>query len=223
MRTTTFQFSEYQTPDSQWVASPLFTETPFFSLKCVSLHPLLTNRLWYSSYWRKGKSRLGLKHHAVSAGRITRGFPNLRLAKHRLASGAQGTSPSNRLERGGPTHESLTEVDSTAFFPVFLQLRLVFAPLGPSLRYPQWQHSLEGREPPLTLRQENHYLYFGHFSPVRQGRFPCGTALFLQSRSCTTGFWVCTTGWRPRLHLCTPSPALRLRVVGYLVNSGPCH
>ena len=45
---------------------------------------------------------------------------------------------------------------------------------------------------------------------------------FPQSRSCTTGFGVCTTGWRPRLHLCTPSPgtpspALRLRVVAYLV------
>ena len=25
---------------------------------------------------------------------------------------------------------------------------------------------LEGREPPLTLRQENHYLYFGHLFPL---------------------------------------------------------
>ena len=40
---------------------------------------------------------------------------------------------------------------------------------------------LEGTEPPLTLRQENHCLYFGHFSPVRQGLFPCSTALFLKN------------------------------------------
>ena len=41
---------------------------------------------------------------------------------------------------------------------------------------------LEGREPPLTLRQEKQYLYFGHpFSPVRQGLFPCSTALFLKN------------------------------------------
>ena len=30
---------------------------------------------------------------------------------------------------------------------------------------------LEGREPPLTLRQEIKYLYFGHFFPVRRGLF----------------------------------------------------
>ena len=40
---------------------------------------------------------------------------------------------------------------------------------------------LEGGEPPLTLRQENHYPYFGHFFPVRQGLFPCSTALFLKN------------------------------------------
>ena len=28
---------------------------------------------------------------------------------------------------------------------------------------------LEGREPPLTLRQENHYLYFGRFFPCTPG------------------------------------------------------
>ena len=51
----------------------------------------------------------------------TQGFPNLRLAKHRLVSGAQGTNLSNNLRSGGgvPTHESLAEVDFTAFFPVF--------------------------------------------------------------------------------------------------------
>ena len=32
--------------------------------------------------------------------------------------------------------------------------------------------SLEGREPPLTLRRENQYLYFGCFFPVRRGLFP---------------------------------------------------
>ena len=40
---------------------------------------------------------------------------------------------------------------------------------------------LEGREPPLTLRQEKQYLYFGHLSPVRQGLFGCSTALFLKN------------------------------------------
>ena len=30
---------------------------------------------------------------------------------------------------------------------------------------------LEGREPPLTLRQDHHYLYFGHFFPCTPGTF----------------------------------------------------
>ena len=30
----------------------------------------------------------------------------------------------------------------------------------------------EGREPPLTLRREDQYLYFGRFFPVRRGLFP---------------------------------------------------
>ena len=41
---------------------------------------------------------------------------------------------------------------------------------------------------------------------------------FPQSRPCTTRIWACTTGWRPALYLCSPSPALGLRVVTYLVN-----
>ena len=40
---------------------------------------------------------------------------------------------------------------------------------------------LEGRGPPLTLRQEKQYLYFGHLFPVRQGLFPCSAALFLKN------------------------------------------
>ena len=59
------------------------------------------------------------------------------------------------------------------------------------------------------------------FSPVRQGLFRCSTALFLefpQSRPCTTRIWVCTTGWRLALYLCSPGPALGLRVVAYLVS-----
>ena len=167
---------------------------------------------------------------------------------------------------------------------------------------------LEGREPPLTLRRENQYLYFGHFFPCTPGPFSCSTGLFVylrsrpgkhitkergktksfmglspgflgnfvnsgvslphkewpetstihkflaptlvpgqcpceicscllclfwypwfacsmvtpwvsfpQSRSCTTGIWACTTGWRPALYLCTPAPALGLRVVVSLV------
>ena len=32
-------------------------------------------------------------------------------------------------------------------------------------------HLLQGTEPPLTLRQENHYLYFGHFFPCTPGPF----------------------------------------------------
>ena len=33
-------------PLIHWIASPLFTENPFFSLKSASLHPLPRNRLW---------------------------------------------------------------------------------------------------------------------------------------------------------------------------------
>ena len=40
---------------------------------------------------------------------------------------------------------------------------------------------LEGREPPLTLRQESQYCILATFSPVRQGLFPCSTALFLKN------------------------------------------
>ena len=32
-------------------------------------------------------------------------------------------------------------------------------------------NKLEGREPPLTLRRENHYLYIGHFFPCTPGTF----------------------------------------------------
>ena len=39
--------------------------------------------------------------------------------------------------------------------------------------------------------------------------------------SCTTGIWACTTGWRPALYLCTPTPALGLGVVAWLVTEGP--
>ena len=38
---------------------------------------------------------------------------------------------------------------------------------------------LEGREPPLTLRRENQYLYFGRFSPCTLGPFSCSTGLFV--------------------------------------------
>ena len=34
-------------PLIHWIASPLFTENPFFSLKSASSHPLPKNRLWY--------------------------------------------------------------------------------------------------------------------------------------------------------------------------------
>ena len=59
------------------------------------------------------------------------------------------------------------------------------------------------------------------FSPVRQGLFPCTTALFSeefpQSRPCTTRIWACTTGSLLAPYLCSPSPALGLRVVVHLV------
>ena len=35
----------------------------------------------------------------------------------------------------------------------------------------QKKFKLEGREPPLTLRKENHYLYFGRFFPCTPGPF----------------------------------------------------
>ena len=41
--------------------------------------------------------------------------------------------------------------------------------------------SLEGREPPLTLRRENQYLYFGCFFPCTPGPFSCSTGFFPQT------------------------------------------
>ena len=38
-----------------------------------------------------------------------------------------------------------------------------------SRKHPQ---DLEGSGPPLTLRQEKQYLYFGHFFPCTPGTFP---------------------------------------------------
>ena len=81
---------------------------------------------------------------------------------------------------------------------------------------------VRNREPPLTLRQEKQYLYFGHLFPCTPGPFSLqyGTLSeeFPQSRPCTTRIWACTTGWRLALYLCSPSPALGLRVVAYLVT-----
>ena len=37
-------------PLIHWIASPLFTENPFFSLKSASTHPLPKNRLWFMPY-----------------------------------------------------------------------------------------------------------------------------------------------------------------------------
>ena len=37
----------------------------------------------------------------------------------------------------------------------------------------------EGRKPPLTLRRENQYLYFGRFFPCTPGPFSCSTGLFV--------------------------------------------
>ena len=44
--------------------------------------------------------------------------------------------------------------------------------------YPPYPN-LEGREPPLTLRRENQYLYFGRFFPCTPGPFSCSTGLFV--------------------------------------------
>ena len=70
---------------------------------------------------------------------------------------------------------------------------------------------LEGREPPLTLRQEKQCLYFGHLFPCTPGPFLCSTALFLKNsteQALCYKKWACTTGWRLALYLCSPSPAL---------------
>ena len=81
---------------------------------------------------------------------------------------------------------------------------------------------LEGGEPPLTLRQDKQYLYFGHPGPLDARAFPLSYGAFSeefpQSKPCTTRIWACTTGWRLALYLCSPSPALGLRVVAYIVQ-----
>ena len=80
------------------------------------------------------------------------------------------------------------------------------------------------REPPLTLRQEKQYQYFGHLFPCTPGPFSLQygpfSEEFPQSRPCTTRIWVCATGWRLALYLCSPIPALGLRVVVYRVRRG---
>ena len=105
-------------------------------------------------------------------------------------------------------------------------------PLQHSLQHPEFcQHSsqhppqpfsgfpsfLEGREPPLTLRRENQYLYFGRFFPCTLWPFSCSTGLFVyhshRAGPVLQEFWACTTGWCPALYLCTPTPALGLGVV----------
>ena len=52
-----------------------------------------------------------------------------------------------------------------------------------------WSQLLEGREPPLTLRQENHCLHFGHSFPCTAGPFSLQYGAFSvdfpQSKSCT--------------------------------------
>ena len=60
------------------------------------------------------------------------------------------------------------------------------------------------------------------FSPVHQGLFPVVQRFFCRvpkEQPCTTGIWVCLSGWRLALYLCSPSPAFGLRVVAYLVRS----
>ena len=81
---------------------------------------------------------------------------------------------------------------------------------------------VDGKEPPLALRQEKQYLYFGDLFPVRQGLFPCNTALLLKNSHRASpvlqefvlvlrpGVWHSTS--------CSPSPALGLRVVAYLLT-----
>ena len=87
-----------------------------------------------------------------------------------------------------------------------------------------WWPQLEGREPPLTLRQEKLYLYFGHLFPCTPGPFfPVVRRCLMKIVPHRAGpvlqeFGLATTGWRLALHLCSPSPALGLRVVVYLVT-----
>ena len=76
---------------------------------------------------------------------------------------------------------------------------------------------LEGREPPLSLRRENEYLYFGNFFPCTPGPFSCSTGLFVyhshRAGPVLQEFGlVLRVGVRP-LYLCTPTPALGLGVV----------
>ena len=77
---------------------------------------------------------------------------------------------------------------------------------------PFWQPPrgpiLEGREPPLTFRQEKQYLYLGQLFPCTPGPFFAVVRHFFQKNSHRAGpelqefqFWVCTTGWRLALYL----------------------
>ena len=56
---------------------------------------------------------------------------------------------------------------------------------GKNKKYPKRPPSkvssqiLKEREPPLTLRRENQYLYFGRSFPCMPGPFSCSTALFV--------------------------------------------
>ena len=84
---------------------------------------------------------------------------------------------------------------------------------------------LEGREPPppLNLKARKAVAVFWPPFPLyARAFFPVVRCFFWrkfpQSRPCTTRIWACTTGWRLALYLCSPSPALGLRVVAYLLE-----
>ena len=83
---------------------------------------------------------------------------------------------------------------------------------------------LQGREPPLTLRQDKQYTLPGHLVPVRQGLFPCSMVLKNSHRAepapqefglvLWPGVWRSTSVVQPRV--------LGFRVVAYLdIRSAP--
>ena len=78
--------------------------------------------------------------------------------------------------------------------------RLIYGP-QPSVLFCNPGFLLEGREPPLTLRHEKQYLYFGHLFPCTPGP---NKALFLKN-SHRAGRVLqelpCTTGWHLTLYL----------------------
>ena len=87
----------YQTSLIHWIASPLFTENPFYSLKSASSHPLPKNQLWCERFCKSVK-KLGGAPSTVKHFRSKIGTTKKLLT--RVSKQVPGVHGKRGLERG---------------------------------------------------------------------------------------------------------------------------